>query len=90
MHYHIIWGPNTANMPALLNFSDREEAIDKFIDIAKTVEGANTPPPPLEEILLDDKTRFYRMVSATHKYILVYCDNHCNEKKDETYQMVLN
>lgn len=91
MHYHIIWGSNTAAEPAVLNFSNREEAIDKFIDIAKAVEGADTIPPPMEEIWLDEKTSLYRMVSATHKYILIYCDNGCyNGKVKDPYQPVLN
>lgn len=90
MHYHIIWGPNTAESPSVINFSNRDEAIDRFIDIAKTVEGAHTTPPPMEEIWLDEKTFLYRMVSATHKYILICCNNGCSEKKDDTYRPVLN
>jgi hypothetical protein len=91
MHYHIIWGSNTAEAPSILNLSDVKEAINKFLDIIKTVEGADKPPAPLEEIAFDDNTRFFRMVTASHKYILVYCSNDCNQKDSETaYRPTLN
>ena len=85
-----MWGPNTSETPAVLNFSDREDAITKFIDIAKTVEGGDKQPPPMEEVVIDERTRFFRIISATHKYILVYCNNHCSEGKDKSYRPVLN
>jgi hypothetical protein len=92
MHYHIMWGSNTAEEPSVLNYTNRDEAISKFIEIVKTVEGADKPPPPMEETVLNAKTRFFRMVTATHKYIIVYCDNGCytSEMKGERYSPVLN
>lgn len=89
MHYHILWGSNATESPSVLNFSDREEAIGRFMEIVKTVEGTDKAPPPWDRAAIDDKTRFFRMVSATHKYILVYCDNGCSEKK-EFYPTTLN
>jgi hypothetical protein len=96
MHYHIMWGSNTTEEPAVLNFKDREEAISKFMEIVKTVEGADSQPPPWEKRTLDKKTTMFRMISATHKYILVYilvyCDNACytGEMTQKRYTPTLN
>ena len=79
MHYHIFWGLRTADEPFILNFSDKQEAIDKFISLVKDVEGDSVKdgPPPWEEQKVDNMTVF-RIVSPLYKYMLVYCGNSCN------------
>lgn len=89
MHFHIIWGSNTAEVPAIISFENKEEAVKQFIEIIKAVEGEGSRPPPYEEIKYNSKTTFIRCVSATHKYIIVYCDNECEIIK-ENKQPILN
>ncbi len=83
MHYHIFWGLRTAEEPFILNFSDRDEAIDKFISLIKEIEGDSVKdgPPPWDEVELNDKTRMFRILSDQYKYLLVYCSNNCNAEK---------
>jgi hypothetical protein len=90
MHYHILWGSNATDHPSVLNISDREEAISKFIEIVKTIEGADKDPPPWEQKTLDDKTYFFRMVSPTHKYIIVYCEHNCEKEAQPQHRASLN
>ena len=79
MHYHIFWGLKNAEEPSILNFSNKQEAIDKFISLIKDVEGDSVKdgPPPWEEKKVDEKTLVFRIVSDSYKYMLVYCGYAC-------------
>ncbi|HEY5267890.1 MAG TPA: hypothetical protein VII94_02035 [Candidatus Saccharimonadales bacterium] len=93
MHYHIYWGLKTDKDPFVLNFSEIAPAIDKFISLVKEMEGlgAKDRPPPFEEVRLDDHTFIIRMITDLYKYILVYCDNKCNDQlKAPTDPLSLN
>ena len=81
MHYHILWGLITAPEPFILNFSDKTEAIDKFIELIKDIEGDKVKdgPPPWTEKKLDDHTTAFQVQSEKYKYMLVYCTNTCNK-----------
>jgi len=83
MHYHIFWGLRTAEEPFVLNFSDKQEAIDKFIALVKDVEGESVKdgPPPWDEKRYDENTLVFRILSPQYKYLLVYCKNKCNTEK---------
>ena len=83
MHYHIFWGLITADEPFILNFSDKLEAVDKFISLIKDVEGdaVKDGPPPWEEKKFDENTYIFRIQSDRFRYMLVFCKNECNEEK---------
>lgn len=91
MHYHIFWGLRTADEPFILNFSDKQEAIDKFISLIKDVEGESVKdgPPPWEEQKFDKNTHVFRVMSPLYKYMLVYCENKCNTES-ATFPMNVN
>ncbi len=82
MHYHIFWGLRTAEEPFIINLSDKDEAIDKFISLIKDVEGdsVNDGPPPWDEKEYDKNTYVVRVLSPQYKYLLVYCKNKCDQK----------
>jgi hypothetical protein len=90
MHYHIFWGLKTADEPFILNFSDKQEAIDKFISLVKDVEGesAKDGPPPWDEKKFDDNTYVFRILSENYKYMLVFCKNVCDHKEHTNPLMV--
>ena len=83
MHYHIFWGLRNAEDPFILNFSDKQVAIDKFISLIKDVEGESVKdgPPPWDEVKIDEKTYAFRVLSPQYKYLLVYCENNCKHEK---------
>jgi hypothetical protein len=83
MHYHIFWGLRTADEPFILNFSDKDEAIDKFVALIKDVEGDSVKdgPPPWEEKEIDKNTYVVRVQSDMYKYMLIYCHNECGDQK---------
>ncbi len=80
MHFHIFWGLKTADEPFVLNFSDKTEAIDKFISLIKEVEGDSVKdgPPPWKEKEFDENTYVVQVNSELYKYMLVYCNNECD------------
>jgi len=90
MHYHIFWGLRTTEEPFILNFSDRDTAIDKFIALVKDVEGDSVKdgPPPWDEQKIGN-TLVFRIVSPLYKYLLVYCNNSC-DTEDAPFPMNVN
>lgn len=80
MHYHIFWGLKTSDEPFILNFSDKNEAVDKFISLIKDVEGESVKdgPPPWQEREVDKNTYVFRIISPLYKYMLVFCKNKCD------------
>jgi hypothetical protein len=91
MHYHIFWGLRTAEEPSVLNLSDKDQAIDKFMELIKEVEGDSVKdgPPPFDEKKIDENTYVVRVVSPLYKYMLVYCQNHC-DNEEEPYPLNIN
>ena len=79
MHFHIFWGLKTADEPFVLNFSDKTEAIDKFISLIKEVEGDSVKdgPPPWKEKEFDKNTYVVQVNTDLYKYMLIYCNNVC-------------
>jgi hypothetical protein len=82
MHYHIFWGLKSADEPFILNFSDKDEAIDKYISLIKDIEGESVKdgPPPWEEKAFDKNTYIFRIMTDKYKYMLVFCDNDCSKE----------
>lgn len=91
MHYHIFWGLKTADEPFILNFSDKDEAVDKFIALIKDIEGeaVKDGPPPWEEKKFDENTYVFRIQSDKYRYMLVFCDNTC-ANKEHTNPLMIN
>ncbi len=91
MHYHIFWGLKTADEPFILNFSDKNEAIDKFISLIKDVEGDSVKdgPPPWKEKEFDKNTYVVQVQSDLYKYMLIYCNNEC-DTSEHPFPMNIN
>lgn len=91
MHYHIFWGLKTADEPFILNFSDKDEAVDKFISMIKDIEGESVKdgPPPWEEKRFDENTYVFRIQTDLYRYMLVFCDSDC-EEKEHTNPLMIN
>jgi len=81
MHYHIFWGLRTADEPFIINFSNKDEAVDKFTSLIKDVEGSESDDaPPWEEQDFDKNTHVIRVQTPLYKYMLVCCANDCNNE----------
>lgn len=80
MHYHIFWGLRSAEAPSILNYANKLEAIDRFIDLVKEIEGESVKDfaPPWEEVQMDKNTFMIRMETIQYRYCLVYCQNDCD------------
>jgi len=91
MHYHIFWGLRTAPEPFILNFSDKDEAIDKFIELIRSIEGYSDQDeiPAWREGEYDENTYIVQFRSENYKYMIVYCNNQC-ETKSTPYPMNIN
>lgn len=76
MHYHIFWGLKTADEPFILNFSDKTEALDKFISLVKDVTGEEAPPQKEKEF--DKNTYVVQVNSGLYKFMLIHCNYDCD------------
>lgn len=79
MHYHIFWGLKTAEEPFVLNFSDKTEALDKFISLIKDVTGEVELPQKEKEF--DKNTYMIQVNGGLYKFMLIHCNNECDLDK---------
>lgn len=79
MHYHIFWGLKTAEEPFVLHFSNKTEALDKFISLIKDVTGETDLPQKEKEF--DIYTHMTQVNSGLYKFMLIHCSNECDLDK---------
>lgn len=91
MHYHIVWGPITSKEPTILNYTDRTEALEKFIEIGQAVEAAekfDNLPGTAVKFQLDKQTLVFKVETTQTKICFLYCEHECpSEEKPFKHQL---
>jgi len=80
MHYHIIWGPISGQTPSILDFDNKDEALDKFTEIGKTIEEAekfDNLPLTATNCVLDDQTFVIKLETYQTRICFLYCEHSC-------------
>lgn len=84
MHFHIVWGPIVSGKPNVLDFDDKQEALDKFVEIGKAVEQAEKfedLPGTATKFELDDKTLVIKLETHQTRICFLYCGHDCKSHK---------
>lgn len=86
MHYHIFWGAKGNKEPSIMNFSDSNEAMEKFIDVCKTCK-IEEQSPKQDKIILSDKITFIRLESLQFRLCFVSCKENCSSENPPVFAL---
>lgn len=82
MHYHIVWGPISGTKPSVLDFDNKDEALNKFIEIGKTIEEAEkfeNLPLTATNFELDSETFVIKLETYQTRICFLYCKHNCSD-----------
>lgn len=93
MHFHIVWGPIVSSKPSVLDFTDKQEALDKFIEIGKAIELAENfkdLPGTATKFELDSETLVIKLETNQTRICFLYCGHKDCESRKKANESMLN